>query len=109
MSLTSLFPSLVFFIIFLSVSAHGTAPTEANTIQTTITDAATVKALSNGIYDTTKKINLPYLRRMLNEGQQGAEGEGEGENQDEEEEEMDMESSSEINIEAHEGMYKHSF
>ena len=76
---------------------------EANTIQATITDTATVKALSNGISDTTKQNDLPHLRRMLNEGQ------NEDENEDEGEEEMGMESSSEINIEAHEGMYRHSF
>ena len=106
-SLTSLFSSLILFVVFLFVSAQGTAPMKANTIQTTITGAATVKALSNGLYTTTKQVNLPHLRRMLNEGQN--EDEGEDENEGEEAEEMDMESSSEINIEAHEGMYRQSF
>ena len=80
---------------------------EADTIHATVTDATmAAKVRSNGFYDTTKQINLQSLRRMLNEGQQDGEGEDEEEG---EEEEMDMESSSEINIEAHEGMYINSF
>ena len=101
MSVSSIFLSVFVSFLLLPFTAKETMSMKVDMIQVRITDFDRAAALSDVFYDMEKQIDLPGLRRMLNEGESGGnEGEGEDEEMD-----MDMGSTSDINIEAHDGMY----